>query len=212
MSASARCQVASQGATYKTAIMANMTKLRTEASAAADIGLMAFSLTALIATRRSASPKPGKRVLSFREPGGRKDRRAFEDLLASRLHGVRETGRYVKGKFLRARGAIARDDAIVSPLHHARPELMAELRRIDQQERRPHALRLPRKQGKRRFECPVGHCGRQPLQLQDSVGLVIDDFPPCIAGQCGAHCPPSSHIRLTAACACAPQRYVVSYF
>src|SRR5258707_9950060 len=125
MSASARCRVASQGATYKTAIMANARKLSTEASAAADIGLMAFYLTAPITTRRSAFPKPGKRVLSFRKPGGRKDRRAFEDLLAPRLRRVRETGRYVKGKFLRARRAVTRDDAIVSPLHHARTELMA---------------------------------------------------------------------------------------
>src|SRR6266436_6271664 len=211
MSASARCRVASQGATYQTAIMANMTKLRTEASAAADIGLMAFALTAPFTTGRSAFPKPGKRVLSFREPGGRKDRRAFDDLLASRLHGVRETGRYVKGKFLRARGAIARDDAIVSPLHHARTELMTELRRIDQQERRPHPLRFPCKQGKGRFERPIGHCGRQPPQLQDPVGLVMDDFPPGIARQCGAHCAPSSHIPLSQH-ACALEPYVVSYF
>src|SRR5258708_7118712 len=199
MSASARCRVASQGATYKTAIMANTTKLSTEASAAADIVLMAFSPTALC-LRRSAFPKPGKRVLSFRKPGGRKDRGAFEDLLAPRLHGVRETGRYVKGKFLRARRAVARDDAIVSPLHHARTELMAELRRIDQQERRPHPPRFPCKQGKRCFERPIGHCGRQPPQLQDPIRLVMDDFPPGIAGQCGAHCAPSSHIRLTTAC------------
>src|SRR6266446_6430930 len=106
MSASARCQVASQGATYKTAIMANTTKLRTEASAAADIGLMAFSLTALIATRRSVFPKPGKRVRSCRAPFGRKDRRAFQSPLVSLLHRVRETGRYVKGICLRALAAI----------------------------------------------------------------------------------------------------------
>src|SRR5713101_6718187 len=143
MSASARCRIASHGATYKSVIIANTTKLKTEASAAADIGLMAFSLAGLLTTRGSACPKPVKRVLSFREPGSRKDGRAFEDLLAPRLHGVRETGRYVKGKFLRAGRAIARDDAIVSPLHHARTELMAELHRIDQQERRPYLLRLP---------------------------------------------------------------------
>src|SRR6266566_4895941 len=199
MSASARCRVASQGATYQTAIMANMTTLRTEASAAADIGLMAFSLTAPFTTGRSAFPKPGKRVLSFREPGGRKDRRAFDDPFASRLRRVRETGRYVKGKLLRTGRAIARDDAVVSPLHHARTELMAELRAVDQQERRPHALRFPCKQGKRRLERPIGHGGRQPPQLQDPVGLVVDDFSPGIAGQCGAHHAPSSHIRLIAA-------------
>src|SRR5258708_38772826 len=143
MSASARCRVASHGATYKTVIMANTTKLSSDASAAADIGLMAFSLTALFTSRGSAFPEPVKRVPSFRKPGSRKDCRAFEHLLAARLHGVRETGRYVKGKFLRAGRAIARDDAIVSPLHHARTELMDELRRIDQQERRPYLLRLP---------------------------------------------------------------------
>src|SRR5260370_11078007 len=197
MSAWARCRVASQGATYKTAIMANTTKLSTEASAASDIVLMAFSPTVLC-LRRSAFTKPGKRVLSFRKPGGRKDRGAFEDLLAPRLRRVRETGRYVKGKFLRARRAVARDDAIVSPLHHARPELMTKLGRIDQQERRPHSLRFPCKQGKRCFERPIGHCGRQPPQLQDPIRLVMDDFPPGIAGQCGAHCAPSSHTPLTA--------------
>src|SRR5260370_37321708 len=135
MSASACCRVASHGAMYRTVIIANTTKLRTEASAAADIGLMAFSPTALLTTRGSAFPKPVKHVLSFREPGGRKDRRAFDDLLAPRLHDVREAGRYVKGKFSRTGRAIARDDAIVSPLHHARTELMAKLGRIDQQDR-----------------------------------------------------------------------------
>src|SRR5262249_1840982 len=103
---------------------------------------------------------------------------------------VRETCRYVKGKFLGTGRAIARDDAIVSPLHHAGTELMAELRRIDQQERRPHALRFPRKQGKRRFERSVGHRARQPSQLQDPVRLVMADFPPGIASQRGAHCAP----------------------
>src|SRR5215468_10613469 len=186
-----------------------MRKLRTEASAPADIRLMAFSPTARTIVR-SAFPKPRKRVLSLREPGGRKDRGAFEDLLAARLRGVRETGRYVKGKFFRACRAIARDDAIVPPLHHARAELMAELRRIDQQERWPHALRLPCKQGKRRLERSIGHCRWQPPQLEYPVGLVMDDFPPGIAGQCSPHCA-SPLISARQRRACPLEQYVVSY-
>src|SRR5262245_54030065 len=153
---------------------------------------MAFSLTAPFTTGCSAPPKPRKRVLQLREPASRKDRGAFEAFLAARLHGVRETGRYVKGKFFRACRAITRDDAIVPPLHHARADLMAELRRIDQQERWPHALRLPCKQGKRRLERPIGHCGWQPPQLQHPIGLVMDDFRPGVTGYCGAHCASSS--------------------
>src|SRR5258708_8410094 len=100
MSASARCLIASHGATYKTVTIANTTKLKTEASAAADIGLMAFSLTGLLTTRGSAFPKPVKRVLSFREPGGGTACRAFEHLLPPPLPGFRDTPLYSKGQSL----------------------------------------------------------------------------------------------------------------
>src|SRR5262249_61691151 len=94
----------------------------------------------------SSLPKPLERVLTVRKPRSRKNGRSLEHLFAARLDGVREACRHVKCEFPRAGRAIARDDAVVAPLHHARAELMVKLRSVDQQQRRPPSLRLPGKQ------------------------------------------------------------------
>src|SRR5262249_30669552 len=113
--------------------------------------------------------------------------RALDALLASRLDRAGEAIRNVEGKFSSAGSAIARDDAIVPPLHHARPELVAELVPVDQEQRRSQALRFQCEQGERRLEGCVGHPGWQPSQLQDPVGLVMYDFSPIVPGYFCAH-------------------------
>src|SRR6516165_905812 len=153
-SASARGRAASHGATYQTAIMMKMTKFRTLAIAAADVSVMKLSESLTERAILSVS-EPVEGVLTLREPGGRKDRRTLECLFPARLDRVRETRGHVKCELPRTCRAIARDDAVVAPLHHARAELVAKLRGVDQQERRPQPFRLPGKQGESRLEPPV---------------------------------------------------------
>src|SRR5215471_1197323 len=169
MSASARCCVASHGTAYQAAMMRKTTKLRTVANAAADIRVMMLSSFTGWKAARSALSEPVERVLALREPRGGEDRRAFVSLFAAPLHRAGKAGRYVEGEFLRAGCAITRNDAIVAPLHHARAEFMPELRRVDQQKRRPRLLRLPGEQGEGRLERAIGHFGGQPAQLEDTV-------------------------------------------
>src|SRR5262249_43101535 len=138
----------------------------------------------------SSLPQPPGRGLPARNPRMRKNGRSLEHLFAARLDGVREACRHVKSEFPRAGRAIARDDAVVAPLHHARAELMVKLRSVDQQKRRPPSLRLPGKQRKRGLERAVRHLARQPSQLKDALCVVMDDFPPGIACNYGAHSSP----------------------
>src|SRR5262249_43034044 len=135
----------------------------------------------------SLRSEPVERVLALEEPGGRKNGRTFKRLLAAGFDCAGETGRYVKGKFSRASRAIARDDAIVAPLHDARAELVTKLGGIDQQELRAHLLGFPGEQCQRGLECTVCHLARQPSQLQDAVALVMNDLSPTVACQRGRH-------------------------
>jgi hypothetical protein len=68
------------------AVIANMTKLRTEANAAADIKVMTFSLIASLATGLSAFTEPVERVLAFRE------QRAFSLFLPERSKSTAAAG------------------------------------------------------------------------------------------------------------------------
>jgi hypothetical protein len=66
---------------------------------------------------------------------------------------------------------------------------MNEVGRVDEQEWRPRALGLLGEQLERDLEVVVGHVGGrwQPLELEDSLLLVVIDDAPGIPGQLGRH-------------------------
>src|SRR5215469_783491 len=104
---------------------------------------VAYRVMANLRTR-SSRLQPVQSVLADGEPRGRKDRGPFENLLTACLDRVGESCWHVESKLSRAGRAVARDDAIVPPLHHTGAELVSEPGRVDQQRRRTYVLRLPR--------------------------------------------------------------------
>src|SRR5438445_13856732 len=77
---------------------------------------------------RSFLAKPTQRRVPVREPFGWKHGWPFRCLFAH----VGEVGWHEEGEPPNARRPIARDDVGIAPLHHAWPETVAELERVDE--------------------------------------------------------------------------------
>src|SRR5215470_14759482 len=127
--------------------------------------------------------QPVNGMLPLREPSGREDRRLLERRFTTGFDRVWKPRRCLKRHFFHAGRAVARNDAVIAPLHDARSGAVAKFTGVNQKTGWPHLFGLQRKERQRGFESAVGHLARQPAQFENPVLSMVENDAPRVPGE-----------------------------